>query len=52
MARIIENEKEAEKLQEEIDGIAKSARCWAMKFNVEKCKVIHVGNKLNRATKT
>ena len=24
---------------------AKSAQCWAMKFNVEKCKVIHVGKK-------
>ena len=24
---------------------AKSAQCWAMKFNVEKCKVIHVGTK-------
>ena len=48
MARIVEEEVDAEKLQSEIDGLVEWARRWAMSFNVEKCKVMHIGRKNRR----
>ncbi len=32
-----------ELLQRDIDKLSKCARDWQMKFNVEKCKVMHIG---------
>ena len=48
MARIVEEEEEAKRLQNEIDGLVEWAREWAMAFNVEKCKVMHIGRKNKR----
>ena len=43
IARIIETEEDAELLQKDIDAMVEWAKNWAMKFNVAKCKVLHVG---------
>ena len=32
-------------IQKDLDRIQKSAETWQMKFNIVKCKVLHVGNK-------
>ena len=32
-------------IQEDLDRIQKWAETWQMKFNIAKCKVLHVGNK-------
>ena len=41
---IINNNDDIEKLQACIDRMADWANKWAMKFNVEKCKVLHFGH--------
>ena len=48
MARIVEGEEEAKKLQNEINGLVEWAKRWAMAFNVEKCKVMHIGRRNKR----
>ena len=45
MARVVEGEEEAGKLQADITSMEGWAREWAMCFNIEKCKVMHVGRK-------
>ena len=47
MARIVEEDDDALALQRDIDGMMEWARKWEMKFNVDKCKVLHVG-RLNK----
>ena len=42
-ARIVEGEEGARKLQSDIERMEEWARRWAMSFNIEKCKVMHVG---------
>ena len=42
-ARIVEGEEGARIMQREIEDMEGWARKWAMSFNVEKCKVMHVG---------
>ena len=45
VAQIVETEEDAEKLQAIIDELAKWGDEWAMDFNVQKCKVMHIGSK-------
>ena len=45
IARIVQSEEDARKLQEDIDRMYLWAQKWEMAFNTEKCKVIHVGKK-------
>ena len=42
-ARVVDTDAEAARLQNDLDGFAQWAREWQMLFNVDKCKVIHVG---------
>ena len=45
VAQVVEGKEEAKKLQELIDELYKWAEEWGMSFNINKCKVMHVGNK-------
>jgi hypothetical protein len=38
----ISDDKDCEDLQRSLDGMMEWARTWAMQFNVQKCKVMHV----------
>ena len=42
-ARAIESQDDAKCFQEDIDSLVEWARKWAMVFNQEKCKVMHLG---------
>jgi ribonuclease P/MRP protein subunit RPP40 len=42
-ARVVDSDQEADLLQKDLDGFAQWARDWQMLFNVDKCKVIHMG---------
>ena len=44
VATTIEKEEDGEKLQKIIDNLVEWADKWSMSFNVEKCKIIHVGH--------
>ena len=44
VAKTIEKEEDGEKLQKIIDNLVDWAEKWSMSFNVEKCKIIHVGH--------
>ena len=48
IARIIETEEDARKLQEDVDRMYQSASTWEMAFNTDKCKVMHVGKRNKR----
>jgi Reverse transcriptase (RNA-dependent DNA polymerase)/Endonuclease-reverse transcriptase len=41
--KIIENSTDRDKLQETLDNLCRWAETWAMQFNIEKCKIMHVG---------
>ena len=43
VAKIVESEEDAKELQKDIDEMMRWAKEWEMVFNVEKCKVLHVG---------
>ena len=43
-AMIVRNEVEAGRLQSDLDSFVQWAQDWCMQFNIEKCKVMHVGN--------
>lgn len=43
MAKRIRSNEDANRFQLDIDNLCKWAEQWAMKFNEEKCKVMHVG---------
>uniref|UniRef100_UPI00398F81D5 polycystin-1-like protein 2 n=1 Tax=Pristiophorus japonicus TaxID=55135 RepID=UPI00398F81D5 len=45
LGSIINSEEDGDRLQEDIDRLAEWAGTWEMKFNVEKCEVIHIGRK-------
>ena len=45
MAKLIQSLFDAMKFQEDIDNLCKWARDWAMEFNVDKCKIMHLGRK-------
>ena len=40
----IRGEDDRNKLQLALDRLAEWAEDWGMKFNIEKCKIMHVGN--------
>jgi len=40
---IVDNQTQAQNLQKDIDILGSWAQEWQMKFNVEKCKVVHYG---------
>ena len=42
-ARVVDNDSEAELPRRNLNGFSKWAEDWQMCFNVEKCKVIHIG---------
>ena len=42
-ARVVDTDVEASVLQEDLNGLSAWAKTWQMAFNVDKCKVIHVG---------
>ena len=49
VARVVETEEDAEEMQRTIDGLAEWTRTWAMAFNAQKCRVLHVGRSNRRA---
>ena len=49
--RVVDNHIDGQRLQKDIDLLGECALQWQMKFNVEKCKVVHYG-KGNRPTGT
>ena len=51
-AMVVEQEEDARVMQEEIDKMAAWAGMWRMQFNVDKCKVMHVGRRNLRVTYT
>ena len=40
----IGGEHDREKLQRTLNNLVKWTKDWGMQFNVEKCKIMHVGN--------
>ena len=45
VATIIREEKDRDALQGTLDELASWAQRWGMAFNVQKCKVMHVGSR-------
>ena len=43
MAMAIKSFEDARRFQEDIDRLCKWAEDWAMEFNIEKCKIMHIG---------
>ena len=43
----IETASDSESLQKDLDSLANWSQKWMLNFNVSKCKVMHVGHKLN-----
>jgi len=43
----IETESDSESLQKDLDSLANWSQKWMLEFNSSKCKVMHVGHKLN-----
>ena len=49
VAKVVETEEDAAAMQMIINELAKWAKKWEMKFNAEKCKIMHFGNRNARA---
>ncbi len=47
--RIIKSEQDTIDLQEDIDAAAEWSQNWLIPFNIEKCKVMHIGRPGNRS---
>ena len=43
MAMIIKSKEDADRFQEDINNLCKWAQDWAMEFNEQKCKIMHIG---------
>ena len=43
VAQPIRSDEDRDRLQAALDGLVSWADCWGMEFNVQKCKVMHVG---------
>ena len=43
LGKRVEDEQDRKKLQEALDSVMEWANIWGMAFNVEKCKVMHMG---------
>jgi len=41
---VVDNEIDGQRLQNDLDALGEWAVKWQMKFNLEKCKVVHYGN--------
>jgi len=41
--RTVTNQEDGQRLQKDLDAVGAWAVRWQMKFNVEKCKVLHYG---------
>ena len=50
VGKIVNNEIEKQEMQENINLLCMWADKWQMKFNVDKCKVVHFGNHNERFT--
>ena len=48
--RVVETEEEAQGLQKDIDAMVAWADGWKMDFNVDKCKVMHLGKRNRKFT--
>jgi hypothetical protein len=48
--RIITSEQDTIDLQNDIDAAAEWSHKWLLPFNIDKCKVMHVGRPGNRST--
>lgn len=46
LSRIIDCQEDCDALQEDIDNAVKFAEKWQLRFNISKCKIMHVSNKL------
>lgn len=44
LGQLIRNERDRENLQRALDELVKWSEVWGMEFNVEKCKVMHIGH--------
>ena len=45
----VDNEEEVKILQSDLDKLVDWSQTWQMKFNVQKCKVMHIGNRNSKA---
>jgi hypothetical protein len=43
IGKVVVNTEDRDKLQQALDGLCDWADKWGMSFNLEKCKVMHVG---------
>ena len=43
VVRVIEESKDQETLQSDLDKLVKWSESWQMKFNLSKCKIMHAG---------
>ena len=50
VAKVVETEEDAKEMQKIVDELSRWAKRWEMKFNADKCKVMHCGNKNPCAT--
>ena len=49
VAKVVETEEDSKEMQRIIDKLARWAKTWEMKFNADKCKVMHFGIRNPRA---
>jgi hypothetical protein len=47
-ARVTNSEEDRQSLQAALDGLVSWATTWGMRFNIKKCKVMHLGRKNNK----
>ena len=50
VAKVVETEEDVKEMQKIVDELSRWAKRWEMKFNADKCKVMHCGNKNPCAT--
>ena len=48
LGKRVENEDDRKELQEDLDSVMEWANTWGMAFNVDKCKVMHMGRSNRR----
>lgn len=50
VAKVVETEEDVKEMQKIIDELYRWAKKWEMRFNADKCKIMHYGNRNLRAT--